>query len=73
MSREKAKSGSAKEIFLDSGCFRWMKSSERHWRACTAWARGERRFATGFAYGTTYDKANDERCKRLLEKFDKRT
>ena len=34
-------------------------------QACAAWERGERRFVTGFGYGATHDKANDERCKRL--------
>jgi hypothetical protein len=38
---------------------------ERHRRACEAWERGERKFATGFGLGSTYDRANDERCKRL--------
>jgi hypothetical protein len=35
-----------------------------------AWARGERRFAPGFGYGATYDKANANAangCSRNLE------
>jgi hypothetical protein len=40
---------------------------ERHRQACAAWEHGQRRFAPGFGYGSTHDKANDERCKRLIE------
>jgi hypothetical protein len=38
---------------------------ERHRQACEAWERGERQSSTGFGMGTTHDRAQDERCRRL--------
>jgi hypothetical protein len=59
---------------LDSGYIRWMKNNAS--TAALASQAQERRFVTGFGYGSTHDKANDQRCKRLrrlLEEFGEHT
>jgi hypothetical protein len=38
---------------------------ERHREVCEIWARGERNIPRGFGLSSSWDRAKDERCRRL--------